>query len=72
MDALIPVVTRVRYNSYSNYPEQAELIVKLFLAIPDGDYTMAPLHGKAGVPITTLYPWREGTLELAIACEYNH
>jgi hypothetical protein len=59
MDALISVVTRVRYNTYYDHPERVEPIFQLFLAIPDGDYTMAAVQAKTGVPITTLYPWRE-------------
>jgi hypothetical protein len=36
-DALIPVLTGMHYNTYSNHPERVESIFKPFLAIPDGD-----------------------------------
>jgi hypothetical protein len=59
MDVFIPVVTRVHFTTYSNHPEPVEPIFKLFLATADGDYTMVAAHAKTGVPITTLYCWRE-------------
>jgi hypothetical protein len=58
MDVLMPVVTRVRSNTDSNHPERVEPICKLFLMILDGDYTMAAVHAKTGVPIMILYSWR--------------
>jgi hypothetical protein len=58
MDVLMPVVTRVCSNTDSNHPGLVEPIYKLFLMILDGDYTMAAVHAKTGVPITILYSWR--------------
>jgi hypothetical protein len=55
MGALIPVVTRVHYNTYYDHPERVEPIFQLFLAIPDGDYTMVAVYAKTSVSITTIY-----------------
>jgi hypothetical protein len=57
--AVIPVVTHVHYNNYSNHSERIEPIFNLFLTSPDGDYSMTAVRAKTGVPITTLYSWRE-------------
>jgi hypothetical protein len=57
IDILMPVVTRVRSNTDSDHPERVGPISKLFPMILHGDYMMAAVHAKIGVPITILYSW---------------
>jgi hypothetical protein len=59
MENLAPVVFRGAYNRYWDKPEPTELIFQLFINHPDGTYSMPSVHAKAGVPLTTLYSWRE-------------
>jgi hypothetical protein len=59
MDALIRSVRRQAYNCHYENPELIEPIFQLFLAEPDRAYAIQLVSRKTGVPLTTLYSWRE-------------
>jgi hypothetical protein len=63
MDAFIPLLTRVHYSIYSNHPNRFEPMFKLFLAIQDGDYTMAVVQPK---PVFQLQPFTLGENKSAL------
>jgi hypothetical protein len=53
------VVVRGSSNRYWDQPELTEPIFHLFLTQPDHLYRMQSVHENTGVPLTTLYSWRE-------------
>jgi hypothetical protein len=59
MENLVPVVFRGAYNRYWDKPGLIEPIFQLFLNHPDGTYSISSVCTKTGVPLTTLYSWRE-------------
>jgi hypothetical protein len=56
---LVQVVVCGAFNRYLDKPELADPIFHLFLTQPDRPYSMPSVHDKNGVPLTTLYSWRE-------------
>jgi hypothetical protein len=65
MEDLVSAVFRGAYDRYWDKPELTEPIFQLFLNHPDGTYSMPSVHAKTGVPLTTLYSWREQVRVLA-------
>jgi hypothetical protein len=59
IENLAPVVFRGAYNHYWDKPDLTEPIFQLFLDHPSGTYSMPSVHANTGVPLTTLYSWRE-------------
>jgi hypothetical protein len=59
MEHLVQVVARRSYNRYWDRPDIIEPIFQVFLTQPDRTYSMQSMHEKTGVPLTTLYSWRE-------------
>jgi hypothetical protein len=58
-EMLMPVVFRGACNRYWDKTELNKQIFQFFLNPADRTYSLPSVHARTGVPLTTLYSWRE-------------